>query len=312
MLLAFFLQTLPPVPRQTVKNPARGTSDSTDERNANKSVPVPAPVQNTEHSISAEGNNSNVAAEDKQGHVIVDRLPGKDWWDKFYIGLTFALVIIGTLTLGAIWFQAKKTAEAAKAAADSVAAINSQSGIMQQQALASAIAASAAQRSADAAKISADALIASERAWLMVEIEPQSAAGVITDGVTGDVYRTTAFVTCISTNQGKTPAWIMEVKAGLIMLGSIAFLPKDPDLSTIKTVVSIPKPVQASGIATCNFDVTCQVRRNQETVMVIYGLVKYRLNLSDKEVDTTFGYVINRSEKLVRLPTEYAAYNKNT
>jgi len=104
----------------------------------------------------------------------------------------------------------------------------------------------------------------------------------------------------------------MEVKAGLIMLGSIAFLPKDPDLSTIKTVVSIPKPVQASGIATCNFDVTCQVRRNQETVMVIYGLVKYRLNLSDKEVDTTFGYVINRSEKLVRLPTEYAAYNKNT
>src|SRR5258708_28890829 len=74
------------------------------------------------------------------------------------------------LRVKGFWFRAKETAKAAKAAADTVLAINQQIGIMEQQTAAAVVAASAAQRSADAAKLSANGLIDSERAWILIEI----------------------------------------------------------------------------------------------------------------------------------------------
>lgn len=60
-----------------------------------------------------------------------------EWW----------LVGVGMLTLGAIYYQSRETAHAAKAAADSVGAINRQAGIMERQTAATERAAEASERS---------------------------------------------------------------------------------------------------------------------------------------------------------------------
>ena len=92
-----------------------------------------------------------------------------------YIVPTGCLVVIGASTLFAIWYQAKKTAEAAKAAADSVEAINKQSEVMRYQANLAEHATKAAQDNAVAAKDGAEAtkqsiemLISKERARVSV------------------------------------------------------------------------------------------------------------------------------------------------
>lgn len=83
--LLAILQTAPTVPQQTPE----------------KSV---APIQATQ----------KPAAENRE-HVVVDKLPDKDRWDKTYIFLTGALAFIGVLTFIAIWYQAVQTQRATKA-----------------------------------------------------------------------------------------------------------------------------------------------------------------------------------------------------
>ena len=52
--------------------------------------------------------------------IFVAQASRKDFWDKSYVVLTFALVIIAVFTLRAVWYQAKTTAEAAQATERSV------------------------------------------------------------------------------------------------------------------------------------------------------------------------------------------------
>ena len=83
-------------------------------------------------------------------HVILDNLPvgtGKDVWDKTSIVLAGLLVVIGGITFAAIWYQARESARAAKAAADSVEAIHQQTAIIERQTAATEKAAEASNRS---------------------------------------------------------------------------------------------------------------------------------------------------------------------
>ena len=77
--------------------------------------PTPTVPQKTpEKSVAPIQTMQRPAAENKE-HVVVDKLPDKDRWDKTYIFLTGALALIGTLTLIAIWYQAVQTQRATKA-----------------------------------------------------------------------------------------------------------------------------------------------------------------------------------------------------
>jgi len=162
-----------------------------------------------------------------------------------------------------------------------------------------------------AAQRSADALIASERAWIFVDLERRENGFVMqTDSFTH--YTTKASVTCMCTNHGKTPAWVTEIRAALVRLNSadsLDSLPEEPDLSATEQKVFIPRPVADEPI-TCKFDVSC----NQEMggrILVLYGLVRYRHMFSDKEVQTTFGYAISPDHRLIRL-SGHPKYNENT
>ena len=97
---------------------------------------------------SNEQDAQNPSSTEPQ-HVILDNLPvgtSKDVSDKTSIVLAGLLVVIGGITFGAIWYQARESALAAKAAADSVETIHQQTAIIERQTAATEKAAEASNR----------------------------------------------------------------------------------------------------------------------------------------------------------------------
>src|SRR5258706_283783 len=98
-IFLILIQVTPPTPRRAPNDDAKGGTGNANPSKENKGkTAAPAPVQTTE-----------------QEHIVVDRLPDKDKWDKVYIVLTGALVLIGGFTLGVIWYQAVQTKRATQA-----------------------------------------------------------------------------------------------------------------------------------------------------------------------------------------------------
>ncbi len=163
-----------------------------------------------------------------------------------------------------------------------------------------------------AAKRAAEALISSERAWVMVDIEKQPGAAFITDGKTTDgggkeSYHTGAFVRCICSNQGKTPAKIIEKR--ICLLAGITPLPKEPKLD-IPILDAEPYYLQSGNQSKHDWPIEGKGGRGIGNMVVIYGVVKYRHIFSDQEVQTTFGYRLTVDEQLERL-SDYPKYNEN-
>jgi len=162
------------------------------------------------------------------------------------------------------------------------------------------------------AKASADAAIAAERAWVMVDIEKGPGAGFIVDhsNTATGTYGTSAHIRCICSNQGKTPAHILEIRACL--LPGINPLPHEPDID-IKTFDTESRYLQSGGVYKKDGGVHGEGGRGIANMVVIYGIVRYRHLFSNKEVHTTFGYRLTPSDELRRLEDEqYRKYNENT
>lgn len=102
-------------PRQTLQEPHPATKTIQNKADSNKKASTPAANQNTEPSSEESKNGKQVTSGDEQQHIIVERLPEKDIWDKSYIILTGILVLIGALTLSGIYYQAVQTKNATKA-----------------------------------------------------------------------------------------------------------------------------------------------------------------------------------------------------
>lgn len=77
----------------------------------------PAPDQQRTQSLSDQSKNKPAVKSkgDSQTRVVVEKLPEKDVWDKFYIILTGLLVVTGIVTLAAVWYQAVQTKNATRA-----------------------------------------------------------------------------------------------------------------------------------------------------------------------------------------------------
>jgi hypothetical protein len=98
-----------------------------------------------------------------------------------------------------------------------------------------------------ATKRSADALVASERAWIMVDIE-KDGTGFVVSQKRGEEYSTSVSLIFNLVNRGKTPARITELRAKLIMLDSVDSLdsvPPKPDFSDAETIRSLPRHLPA-------------------------------------------------------------------
>jgi hypothetical protein len=196
-----------------------------------------------------------------------------EWW----------LVGVGILTLIGIYYQAAKTAGAAKAAADSVEAINRQAGILERQTKATEKASEAAKASAEAAQANINIIISKERARIMVtawhlDLTPaanglcsvrydviysgQSPAFIIDSGVWADA---------VDSEDAKTfPLW-MAIRE----LPPIA--PINRDIIHCETWIDL-KP-----------DAVRKV--NEGTTFVrVYGFVRYR-DVFDIQRTTTFRYL---------------------
>jgi hypothetical protein len=167
---------------------------------------------------------------------------------------------------------------------------------------------------ANAAKASADAAIAAERAWIMVDLERVPGVGRILASTSlgqGGQQRhsVTARVRCVCSNQGKTPAKILEMRAALVLVTADSPLPLEPNLS-INIEYAVPHYLQCQGDVRSDWTLDADGEEEMGTIPVIYGAVRYRHMFSDKEVYSTFGYRITASGGYERLPG-YPKYNEN-
>jgi hypothetical protein len=310
LALLILFQAVPPVPPKTIGNPGDSTKDINNDSKTNNAISPAKTIENPVPPINTREKRNNAASEEKPRHIVIDLLPGKDVWDKVYICLTAALVVIGGFTFIAIWIQAKETAKSAKAASDSVEAINRQTAHIARQA-------KSMRRQTTILRNNVNALIASERAWIMVDIAPAPGWGGKVHGTIGDHVakgihtQTTSFaLRVISRNEGKAPAWIIEKRICVDIRN--ASLPTIPDLDSIQTRDYEPQPVAVGkeGIPAWDITPSCDGHEDVGRTTVIYGAIIYRDPFSESHI-TTFGYSIAPDGQLKRLEG-LPKYNENT
>ncbi len=158
----------------------------------------------------------------------------------------------------------------------------------------------------------ANALINSERAWVMVDVKwdtdkwADSKAHVVEgSGTGGDT--TGIYVALSCRNEGRSPAWIEEERARFQIVDA---LPDTPDLTSAEFVHAVPEPIGVGKANQISWPATATGHESLGKMMVVYGVVKYR-DIFDKPRETTFAYRITPSTELVRLEGK-REYNKHT
>jgi hypothetical protein len=164
----------------------------------------------------------------------------------------------------------------------------------------------------------AKALINSERAWVMAEIQwnPQRKGIVEGTSITLDktVDETTVELCLICKNEGKTPAWIVEKRILFRITDSLSSTPRF-DVQPGDFFDLRPEPLgvgQPSKICTA---LECADRRGNGKAMIVYGFVKYR-DVFKPERETRFGYRITIQGTLERIAAigekDFYQYNSYT
>lgn len=164
-----------------------------------------------------------------------------------------------------------------------------------------------------------DALIRSERAWIMVELSPAPGSGEKVHALTGASIqhgiRTTHTgipLRVICRNEGKVPAWITEKGVYVKILATSP--PRKPEFKGSGENDYEPRPVSAEREALPHWDVTpiCEGTEATGQITIVYGYVRYRDPFAEGHI-TTFGYRLTPDSKLVRLEgQDFSKYNENT
>jgi hypothetical protein len=122
------MQAPPPVPRKAADYDAASRRDIKTDAKADKK-PASQSKSNgksekAKTSPSDETESKDIRKADEQKPIRISELPSvsvkRDWMDSGYLILTGLLVFVTAFTFGAIWWQARETARAAKAAEKSV------------------------------------------------------------------------------------------------------------------------------------------------------------------------------------------------
>jgi hypothetical protein len=162
-----------------------------------------------------------------------------------------------------------------------------------------------------AVRASTDALINSERAWIVVEVEPLAGLGGIHEGeelIHDIITRTTSYtVTITCRNDGKTTAWITEKRVCIDVVDS---LPAMPNWESVDIIDTEPEPVSAKVSTSKEASLQCEKARDFGAMVVIYGLIRYR-DFFAPERSTSFAYKVRIDGELERL-AGYSKYNENT
>jgi hypothetical protein len=188
-----------------------------------------------------------------QVHAIVDSLPKKDFWDKFYVCSTFALALVAALTLVVIAYQAKKTADAAEATEKNV-----------------------------------EAVLNSSRAWILVDpgvipddFEPDPNLIAFLE------------IRPIIKNYGKTPAKITRMGISQVNLPTNDKLPPEPTDQHVQSAdIVLPPdlPIQPLKLMIAQTDFI-EVRRG-DPLLYVHGFVDY-VDLGDRPRTSRFCFIYN-------------------
>lgn len=213
--------------------------------------------------------------------------------DPFYsnwalVLITIAGVWLALRSLNVLRKQTKHTRRAAEAAADGIKLSNRSNEI--------------ANVTAQAALKSADSIVRAERSWLLVNAEwvPGYKGVLIGDSEDGPfVY---ASLRLEFVNEGKSPAWIIDVRATLVPLGK---LQEEPELDGIPSIDSATTPV---GVAKPYIlDNSFTVPANHRDELAVFGVVNYR-DVFSEHLQTIFGFKIHYNN-ISRLTNP--AYNRS-
>lgn len=124
-ILFCVLQTTAPVPRKPADHAgSRGKNVMAEARGQQDSTQLHSPVQ----VINSAGKKQDKAdiprSPDTEKAITISKVPAvsiqKDRWDYLYISLTGLLVIVGASTWVLIYWQARATADSARAARDAI------------------------------------------------------------------------------------------------------------------------------------------------------------------------------------------------
>jgi hypothetical protein len=235
---------------------------------------------------AGQGSPVAAASDERPRHIIIDTAPGKDWWDKVYIGLTAALTVLAVLTLTAVSYQAAKTREAAEAAKEG----------------------------AEAALKQANHTVASERAWIIANVN--TAPSPVNADVPVKIFPTFK-------NAGKTPAFLIEKSESSQTLDSGTSLPVDPVYPMPEKwdgngVPLAPNEVLPIFLRSIEFDRSPREMFFHGKVFWIWGYIKYRdVFGNDRETRYCYSYeMVKASENTFEMIAYYlvgpAAYNGTT
>ncbi len=165
----------------------------------------------------------------------------------------------------------------------------------------------------------ADALINSERAWVMAQIEGDKAKWadrkvhiVLGSGTGGDSTGTWIVLSCH--NEGKSPGWIYEKRVKFEVVSKVN---PTPDFDSLPIVFEGREPIGIGQTAIPNVTnlhrlETAMGHAKSGDMMLIYGIVKYQDIFKEKRT-VTFGYRITQGDRdytFERLSE--ARYNENT
>jgi hypothetical protein len=171
----------------------------------------------------------------------------------------------------------------------------------------------ATEKAANAAELNAQALISSERAWVLVEI------GTLPDFKPDPNRVQILWIMPTITNGGKTTARIMKIFARQQAIAKGENLPPEPEYQgqqNIDFILPPNKPIQTVGVGISGED---YIRaRDGASVLYIYGFIDY-LDIGETERQTRFCFIFRIPSGFDPLPIGFypavnapAAYTKAT
>lgn len=167
-----------------------------------------------------------------------------------------------------------------------------------------------------AIKKQSDAMVKSDRAWVMVDLEKVPIAGIVGEITTRDRgeperHFRSFNVRCVCSNQGQTAARIVEKRCAVAAISGDDELPESPNLD-IEIKDPIPHYLKANGDPWhTDWNIETEIDDSESIqLFVVYGVVRYRHLFSDKVAQTTFGYTVGFDGQLKRLIGK-PKYNEN-
>jgi len=228
---------------------------------------------------------------------------------------TGLLVVVGFLQVGVMvlqWLmyrrQAKIMAHQAHEMTQQRVTMHGQLDEMEAQTTILNDSVAAANKSANAALLNAQALIDSERAWIMVDVETRPPGVTQSTNAQPNQRFTMIDVKVICSNEGNTVAWITEKRSffGIITNG----LPHEFTHLRCTVFQREPEALAPGGTTEINVhSLAAGYRGDGGNLIVFYGFVKYR-DIFNQDRETRFGYLVNIDNRLERIP-DYPEYDKN-